>query len=321
MISRLINGLYHSSAADVVQYVKSWRGRVDSSALERVLAQRFSHFRAEQLVGIDRQVFREHLLSAIDVVDADVEGYRTQELSRQRDLSVKFHWGHDHDFGDFSVAGRMKDRHLQVTADFVANFPIDLEDFRDQDVLDIGCWTGGTTLLLAALGARVHALEEVEKYAQMAAFLCSSFGVPATVEGRSVYQCNAAEFHERFDIVFFPGVLYHLSDPVLALRILFNTLRPGGVILLESAGIPSARSLCRFDGSRLFHSGSREALNRGGWNWFLPSPRALQRMMDEAGFAQINTYWDRRRRRVYGFGRKQGAAPICRAGLSVPDIP
>jgi len=96
----------------------------------------------------------------------------------------------------------------------------------------VGCWTGGTTLLLAALGSRVLAIEEVNKYASMAGYLAQSFGLEdrVSVLSRSVYECDSEDFFDQFDIVYFPGVIYHLSDPVVALRILFNALRPKGVI-------------------------------------------------------------------------------------------
>jgi hypothetical protein len=111
-----------------------------------------------------------------------------------------------------------------------------------------------------------------------------------------------------------------LSDPLLALRILFNSLKPGGFILVESAGINRAEPICRFDGSLIHTSGTRERLDRSGWNWFLPSPSALQRMMREAGFDEIQTFWHEGSERVYGFGKKLSQVGICKAGLSVPNI-
>ena len=56
-------------------------------------------------------------------------------------------------------------------------FPVSLDDFESKDVLDIGCWTGGTALLLASLKATVSAIEEVKKYANMTSFLAKAFGI------------------------------------------------------------------------------------------------------------------------------------------------
>jgi tRNA (mo5U34)-methyltransferase len=216
----------------------------------------------------------------------------------------------------------MGDRHINLLANFITLFPATLDDFTNKEVFDIGCWTGGTTLLLASLGSRVFAIEEVKKYSEMVAFLSKSYGIDDRISVRklSIYDCNSEEFYNRFDLVYFPGVIYHLSDPLLALRILFNSLKTGGTILVESAGINREEPFCRFDGSLIYTYGTKERLNRGGWNWFLPSPSALCRMMREAGFDEIETLWHDGTRRVYGYGRKLSQIGICKAGLSVPKI-
>ena len=282
------------------------------------LRQRFEIYRTANLVGISPADFARRLRARIGTVDAVAEGYSQAEVQWQRDLSVEFHWGHDHDFGDFQLKGRMEDRHLRLLADFTTLFPISPADFAGKDVFDIGCWTGGTTLLLAALGSRVLAIEEVRKYAETAAFLAKSFGIDdrVRVEARSIYSCNAPEFSQRFDLVHFPGVIYHLSDPVLALRILYNATKLGGVILVESAGIDTPEPYCRFWGNKTVQKDEHS-----GWAWFWPSPSALSRMMKEAGFGEVNTLWHARAGRVYGYGRKVAQVGICKAGLSVTDIP
>jgi hypothetical protein len=115
-------------------------------------------------------------------------------------------------------------------------------------------------------------------------------------------------------------VLYHLSDPLIALRILFNSLKPGGIILVETAGIDDEEPVCRFEGSRIHLGGTKEELDRTGWNWFLPSLSALERMMREAGFEEVSAVLRQGSSRIYGYGKKLFQVGICRAGLSAPDI-
>ena len=300
--------------------------RFDADRYQRAvneLNRRFAAFRTDGLKGIGPEEFERRVRSQIGAVDGRSEGYGDAELSRQRDFSTKFRWGHDHDFGGFRLEGAMGERHVVLLGHFVAMFPVALDDFDGKDVLDVGCWTGGTTLALASLGARVVALEEVRKYADMAAFLAGSFGLAerVSVRAQSLYACNTPEFRERFDVAYFPGVIYHLSDPVVALRILYNSLRPGGILLVESAGIDSPEPICRFDGTLVHNSGSLERLDRTGWNSFMPSPLALERMMREAGFDDVESVWHPQFSRIYAFARKTSQVGICRAGLSVPDIP
>jgi len=83
-----------------------------------------------------------------------------------------------------------------------------------------------------------------------------TFGLDTQInaENISIYDCNSEKFYDRFDIGYFPGVIYHLSDPLVALRILFNSLNPGGTVLVESAGIQNEEPFCQFDGSLICHS-------------------------------------------------------------------
>ena len=339
VMKRILSKLYNSSPKEISKYVGKRIGlprklsdrmrSVDSYAVNSkaeeiydALQRKFEIYTTFNLKGITVEEFKKSIQSLIGTVDAQIEGYSENEIEQQRDLSIKFHWGHNHDFGDFKLKGRMGNRHINLLANFIDLFPVSLDDFKDKYVFDIGCWTGGTTLLLATLANKVYAIEEVKKYAETVSFLSKSFGISdrILVNSLSIYGCNSKDFYDQFDIVYFPGVIYHLSDPLLALRILFNSLKVGGFILVESAGINTEEPFCGFDGSLIYHSGTKERMNRGGWNWFRPSPSALYRMMKEAGFDEIQTQWHHKSGRVYGFGRKLSQVGICKAGLSVPNI-
>ena len=161
-----------------------------------------------------------------------------------------------------------------------------------------------TTLLLNSLGSKVLALEEVNKYAKMTAFLVQSFALEDRIEvvSRSLYQWDHKDSYNKFDIVYFPGVIYHLTDPVLALRILYNCCKIGGVILVESMGIDHKEPYLRFDGTKITSSGTKEELNRSGWNYFIPSPSALQRMLEQVGYEEAKTTFFENR--LYGYAEK-----------------
>jgi SAM-dependent methyltransferase len=282
----------------------------------------FEKFKVKNLVStIDEAEFKLFLMDKIGKVDFIAEGYSEEELENQRDLSIKFHWGHNHDFGSFKLNGRMGNRHLELFEKFLTFFPITLDSFNEKHVLDVGCWTGGTTLLLGTVSKEVTAIEEVKKYADTTRYLVQAFGINAKVIDSSLYALNDPKYYDSFDRIYFPGVIYHLSDPVLALRILFNSLSIGGDILIETAGFESDQALCRFEGNYVYHAnGSREELNRGGWNYFMFSGPALARMMKEAGFVDIQYKWDDISNRLFAYGTKEAQVGICKAGLSVPEI-
>ena len=282
----------------------------------RALMRRYT---TDHLVGVSPDDFRNDLTARIGTIDPDAEGYH--DPARQRDLSIKFRFGHDHDFGAFSLDGQMGERHLELLATFIDRLgalPMDLSGKR---VLDIGCWTGGASLALAAMGAQVVALEEVRKYAACAQDIANAFGLQSQVRVLpiSLYDLTDDEHQDAYDYVLFAGVLYHLTDPVLALRLCFNALRDGGTCLIETAGIDDGASTCRYEGAGVFHAGSQAELNRSGWNWFLPSPLALRRMIADVGFAdaRVDGPLDNR---LLAWARRDTHTDMLRAGLSVPGV-
>jgi len=63
------------------------------------LRKKFDIYQTTNLKGVTPEEFARHIQSNIGLINAKTEGYAEDEIERQRDLSIKFHWGHDHDFG------------------------------------------------------------------------------------------------------------------------------------------------------------------------------------------------------------------------------
>jgi 2-polyprenyl-3-methyl-5-hydroxy-6-metoxy-1,4-benzoquinol methylase len=285
--------------------------------LRRLMRERYT---VANLKGVGAEEFARHIRGLPGRRDAAIERYA--DPSPQRDLSVQFEWGHNHDFGSFSMPGLMQDRHIHVLAAFMTLFGVPERDLAGRAVLDVGCWTGGTSLLLAALGARVLAIDEVVKYADCVGYLRRAFELEnLEVQSRSLYSLDEPAFGDRFDLVLYSGVLYHVTDPVLSLRILFNSLRDGGLCLVETMAAEGPGSFCAYGERR--ETGSRDPARAstllGGWAWFVPSLAALTNMLGDAGFRV-------RASRLIGGGRALAVAErvrhadMLRAGLSKPSV-
>jgi 2-polyprenyl-3-methyl-5-hydroxy-6-metoxy-1,4-benzoquinol methylase len=273
-----------------------------------------SRYTVDRLVTEDATAFEQRVRQFLDLRDAGMEGYT--DPSRQRDLSIRFHWGHDHDFGSFSVAGQMGPRHVSLLATFIDELAVLPRELDGRRVLDVGCWTGGTSLLLSAMGAHVVAIDEVKKYIDCVQYMKEAFDI-RNLEPRnlSLYECVGPEFDDRFDFVLFAGVLYHVTDPVLALRISFNSLVDGGHCLVETATQGGPRSLLLYEGPSRTVGGRTEDLSRAGWNWLVPSRQALRRMMEDVGFSEVVV----RRApggRAVAVGYRDHHVDMLRAGLS-----
>ena len=93
------------------------------------------------------------------------------------------------------------------------------EDLRGWTVLDVGCNGGFYSLEMKRRGAdRVVGIDSDERYLAQARLAAEVAGLDIELRQLSVY--DIASLEERFDLVLFMGVLYHLRHPLLALDIL-----------------------------------------------------------------------------------------------------
>jgi tRNA (mo5U34)-methyltransferase len=92
-------------------------------------------------------------------------------------------------------------------------------DLSGKSVLDIGCNAGFYAIEMKRRGAeRVVAIDEEERYlaqARLAAELSQT-----KIEFRRLSVYDVAKLEEKFDLVLFLGVFYHLRHPLLALDLI-----------------------------------------------------------------------------------------------------
>lgn len=187
-------------------------------------------------------------------------------------------------------------------------------DMRGRTVLDIGCNAGFFSLAMKRRGAdRVLGIDTDEHYLAQARFAAEVAGLDIEYRRLSAYDVGA--LGERFDIVFFLGVFYHLRHPLLALdlvhehavreTLVFQTLQRGcgdvGVVAEDYAFEERAH----FDepGAPRLHFIER-AYAGDPTNWWAPNRAAVEAMLRSAGFAiearpEDETYICRRVARPY----------------------
>jgi tRNA (mo5U34)-methyltransferase len=92
-------------------------------------------------------------------------------------------------------------------------------DLTGKSVLDIGCNAGFYSMEMKRRGAaRVLGVDFDEDYLRQASFAAEVNGLEIEFRQLSVYDVGA--LGERFDVVLFLGVLYHLRHPLLALDLI-----------------------------------------------------------------------------------------------------
>ena len=110
-----------------------------------------------------------------------------------------------HPLGDFPLFKWQK---------IAPSIPEDLHSWR---VLDIGCNAGFYTFELAKRGADVLGIDIDERYLDQARWAAAQYGLSNRVRFRRMQVYELARLDERFDLIWFMGVFYHLRYPLLAL--------------------------------------------------------------------------------------------------------
>ena len=139
-------------------------------------------------------------------------------ISIERQVASLGPWFHNLDLGGVQTAPNhfLGDYPALKWRQFAEAVPTDLSG---RTVLDIGCNAGFYSLEMKRRGAdRVVGLDSDETYLAQARFAAEVCG--AQIEFRQLSVYDVARLGERFDLVLFMGVLYHLRHPLLALDLI-----------------------------------------------------------------------------------------------------
>src|SRR3954471_15079030 len=90
-------------------------------------------------------------------------------------------------------------------------------DLTGATALDIGCNAGFYSFQLASRGANVVGIDVEALFLNQAKWAAAEFGLEHRVEFRQMQIYDLAHTTQRYDIVLFLGVFYHLRHPLLAL--------------------------------------------------------------------------------------------------------
>jgi tRNA (mo5U34)-methyltransferase len=129
-------------------------------------------------------------------------------------------WFHNLDLEGVPTAPRhfLGDYPRQKFARFASAIP---EDLTGKTVLDIGCNAGFYSMEMKRRGAaRVVGIDTDDTYLAQARFAARVTGIDIELRNLNVYEVG--KLGEKFDIVLFMGVLYHLRHPLLALDIIHD---------------------------------------------------------------------------------------------------
>lgn len=217
---------------------------------------------------------------------------RTDLEQRIRSLAPWFHnmqlggvWtAPDHFLGDYPGAKFRR---------FASGLPRDLSG---KSVLDIGCNAGFYSIEMKRRGAeRVLGIDSDGRYLDQARLASEVLGFD-DIAFRKLDVYDVGALGERFDLVIFMGVLYHLRHPLLALDLIREHVA-GDMLLFQSMQRGSKNVLqvepdYDFAQTDHFFEASYPKLHFveqeycGDWtNWWVPNRACTEAMLRSAGFA------------------------------------
>lgn len=139
-------------------------------------------------------------------------------------------------------------------------------DDRPPEFLDVGCSFGALVQEAALAGCAAHGID-ISEYAVQE-------GLHAGLDIRKATPEALPPWDVPLDLVTMIEVIEHLANPVAALRSLARAMRPGGILVIQTANM---------DGRQARRAGP-------AYHYFLPghlvyfSRRTLTRMLSECGF-------------------------------------
>jgi len=167
-------------------------------------------------------------------------------------------------------------------------------DLTGKSVLDIGCNAGFYSIEMKRRGAaRVLGIDSDERYLAQARFAADVVG--ADIEFRNLDVYRVSELGERFNLVIFMGVLYHLRHPLLALDLLHRYV-VGDLLLFQtmqrgSAEVEHVAADYPFQETAIFDRAAwprmhfiEHRYSADPTNWWVPNRACTEAMLRSAGF-------------------------------------
>lgn len=172
------------------------------------------------------------------------------------------------------------------------------KDLTGKTVLDIGCNAGFYSIEMKRRGAaRVLGIDSDERYLAQARYAAEVLEADIEFRNMSVYEVG--NLGEKFDIVIFMGVLYHLRHPLLALDLLYENVVNELLIFQSmqrgSDKIKSVEADYDFWETKIFEDHDfplmyfiEHQYSQDPTNWWIPNRAGMEAMLRSSGFEIID---------------------------------
>jgi tRNA (mo5U34)-methyltransferase len=168
------------------------------------------------------------------------------------------------------------------------------QDLTGWTALDIGCNSGFYSFQLAQRGARVTGIDVEPLFLRQAEWAAREFGFSDEVQFRRMQVYDLARSVEKYDIVLFMGVFYHLRYPLLGLDIVAEKVKR--TLVFQCLTMPGVEVDDSTEVDRDIDD--REAFRAPGWpkmafiehrfsgdptNWWAPNHAGAEALLRSSG--------------------------------------
>jgi len=191
------------------------------------------------------------------------------------------------------------------------------QDLTGKSVLDIGCNGGFYSIEMKRRGAaRVLGIDSDDRYLEQARYAAKVLDADIEFRNMSVYEVGSLK--EKFDVVIFMGVLYHLRHPLLALDLLYDNV-VGDMLIFQSMQrgsdqVEKVEADYDFWDVDIFEKRDfphmyfiEHRYSQDPTNWWIPNRSCMEAMLRSSGFDIV----EHPELEVY----------ICRRGTLIDDQP
>lgn len=157
----------------------------------------------------------------------------------------------------------------------------ELPDMKGKVVADIGCNNGYYMFRMSHHQPEIvfgfepylqhyFTFKTLNSFAAVQNLFCELLGVE-----------HISLFRNSFDIVFLMGILYHRSSPVEVLHDIKGAMKPGGILIVESQGIPGEEPVALFP---------NKTYAKVPGTYFVPTASCLVNWLTRAGFSGVRLF-------------------------------
>jgi 2-polyprenyl-3-methyl-5-hydroxy-6-metoxy-1,4-benzoquinol methylase len=164
------------------------------------------------------------------IIETQKDPFKAEESKDEKDSVLeqieKYHWKQSIEvLNGISTKGSFENRSFILKQ-------FGLIDFKDKNVLDVGCADGFYSFEAERRGAKTIIGIDKNKSKGLCEFLMPFFKSKIKMEEVDFFDYKPKN---KFDIIIFTGILYNVKYPLLALEVVSSWLKEGGSLIVESA--------------------------------------------------------------------------------------